>query len=462
MLFAMRVAVPLGWVGREGLGCRSLEIWRRRLGRLGAWLARGGRGWTVVALAAFLGAAEMSAAQTIEVSPASVLADEPATIRVAGLDPQQHAVIRAELTDGAAQAWVSEAEFAADQTGVIDTSKQAPVKGSYRIVSAMGLVWSMKPTAKDVHSYSVPRGPEIVHFELMKNGSQAAAADLEQSFYPTNLRQINLDGLLHGVLVLPDAPGPHPGVLVLGGSEGGTPRGRAVWLAAHGYAALALAYFRVPGLPQQLENIPLEYFGQAIGWMKQRPEIAAGELAVMGGSRGGELALQLGALYTDLHAVVAFVPANVRFPSCCNHDQVAAWTWKGEPLAYELPFSKTDNPADLAAIHIELTHGPILMISGDDDGIWSSREMADAAMRRLETAHFRYRFEHLSYPHAGHRAGEQWIMPAWSSGVRQPVSGEPQNLGGTPEGNAASTLDAGPKVLEFLRQSLADEPSTAH
>jgi dienelactone hydrolase len=321
----------------------------------------------------------------------------------------------------------------------------------------MGLVWSMKPTAKDVHSYSVPRDAQIVHFALMKNGSQAATADLEQNFYPANLRQINLTGQLHGVLVLPDTPGPHPGVLVLGGSEGGTPRGKAVWLAAHGYAALALAYFRVPGLPQQLENIPLEYFGQAIGWMKQQPDIAPSQLAVMGGSRGGELALQLGSLYPDLHAVVAFVPANVRFPSCCNRDQAAAWTWKGQPLAYDLSTSNTGNPVDLAAIYVERTHGPILMISGDDDGIWPSTAMADAAMRRLQIAHFPYRFEHLSYPHAGHRAGEPWIMPTWSSGLRHPVSGEPENLGGTPEGNAASTLDADPRVLDFLQQSLSSD-----
>ena len=33
----------------------------------------------------------------------------------------------------------------ADADGVVDTSKQAPAKGSYREVSSMGLVWSMKP-----------------------------------------------------------------------------------------------------------------------------------------------------------------------------------------------------------------------------------------------------------------------------------------------------------------------------
>jgi dienelactone hydrolase len=400
-------------------------------------------------------------AQTLEVTPSHVMADEPATIRVTGLQPHEHAILRAELVDGAAQPWASQAEFVADDTGTVDASKQSPIKGSYRIVSAMGLVWSMMPTAKDVHGYRTPHDAQAIQFKLMKGGKEVANAELQQTFFPPEVHRINLTGPLHGVLFLPGSPGPHPGVLVLGGSEGGVPAGNAFWLASHGYAALALAYFHVPGLPDQLEGIPLEYFGQAILWMKQRPEIAAGGFAVLGGSRGGELALQLGSMFADLHAVVAYVPANVRFPSCCNHDQAAAWTWKGQPLAYDLPTSSTDTLTDPAQIHVELTNGPILMISGGDDGVWQSRSMADAAMHRLQVAHFHYRFEHLTYPHAGHRAGAPWIMPTWSGGSRQPISGEAQNLGGTPEGNALSTLDADPKVLAFLQQSLsAGTPGT--
>jgi hypothetical protein len=45
-----------------------------------------------------------------------------------------------ELVDGAAPAWASQAEFVADDTGTVDTAKQSPVKGSYGIVSSIGLV----------------------------------------------------------------------------------------------------------------------------------------------------------------------------------------------------------------------------------------------------------------------------------------------------------------------------------
>ncbi len=108
----------------------------------------------------------------------------------------------------------------------------------------------------------------------------------------------------------PASGGPYPAVVVLGGSEGGLPLRNAAWLASHGYAALALAYFRYDNLPQRLEAIPLEYFGQALSWMASRPEIDANHIGVMGVSRGGELALQLGSMYPQIKAVVAFVPAS--------------------------------------------------------------------------------------------------------------------------------------------------------
>jgi dienelactone hydrolase len=94
---------------------------------------------------------------------------------------------------------------------------------------------------------------------------------------------------------------------------------KAAWLASRGYAALALAYFRYDGLPPRLEGIPLEYFGSALAWMTQRPEISSDHIAVVGTSRGGEPALQLGSMFPEIKAVVAYVPSNVRLPACCGN-----------------------------------------------------------------------------------------------------------------------------------------------
>jgi dienelactone hydrolase len=398
-------------------------------------------------------------AQTLEVTPTHIMADEAATIRATGLQPHERVSIHAELMDGADHLWASQAEFIADDGGSIDTAKQAPAKGSYKAVSAMGLVWSMMPTTKDAHSYRPPRGygTQMISFHLVQNGKQTASAQLEQAFLREGVRQVKLTGALHGVLFLPDTSGPHTGVLVVGGSEGGLPAPRAAWLASHGYAALALAYFRYEGLPNELSAIPLEYFGQALAWMKERPEIAPGQLGVMGTSRGGELALQLGSMYSSIKAVVAYVPANVRYPSCCGRMMTVAWTWKGQGLAFVLPTSRgpvpQSNESLAATIRVEETHGPIMVLSGDDDGVWPSSSMTSAVVNRLKAAHFPYPYERLDYPHAGHRAGNPAIIPTWTGSMTQPLSGEPENLGGSPQGNAESSLDAIPRVLKFLEQA---------
>jgi dienelactone hydrolase len=406
-------------------------------------------------------------AQTLEVVPNHIMVDESATIRASGLQPGERVSIRGELTDGAEHRWTSEAEFVADAQGAVDTAKQAPVKGSYKEVSPLGLVWSMKPTDKDAESYVPPHelGPQNSRFELWAEGRQVASAPLEQSRVTEDMRQIQLEGHLDGVLFLPGSAGASPGVLVLGGSEGGVPLEKAAWLASHGYAALALAYFRHKTLPPELAAIPLEYFGMALNWMMQRPEISAAHIAVMGTSRGGELALQLASMFPQITAVVAYVPANVRYPSCCGLSNIPyAWTWKGQPLAY-VPVEDLRSLHTMtkmkAAIEVERTHGPILLIAGDDDGVWDSSGMTGDIVSRLKGAHFAPAVERFAYPHAGHRAGRPEIVPMWHGRMRHPVSGREMFLGGSAEGDAASSIDAIEKVLQFLHTNLPAQTAPA-
>jgi dienelactone hydrolase len=440
-------------------------------------------------------------AQTLIVTPAVALVDQPVAITASGLEPGEEVVVRSGLEDGAGHDWSAEAKFAADSAGKLDLTATAPLKGSYKGVSAMGLVWSMRPDG-EARIYQPPHdlGPQTIHFTL-RSKSGSASAQLEQIILPAGVRMLQLKGALHGVLFLPPDTSPLPGaspaqtasastaatlagpqsssdspqnqtiakpatqrpaLLVVGGSEGGTPTRRAAWLAGHGYVTLALAYFAGPGLPEQLRDIPLEYFGQALSWLSQRPEVDPQRIGVVGTSRGGELALQLGSMYPILHAVVAFVPANVRVQACCDGSAGPAWTWHGQGLTYAMGRFNS-MASDLSAqIRVEDTHGPILMISGQSDGVWPSSEMTAAAESRLKSAHFKYPVERLDYPDAGHRAGLADIDPTWHGELRHPISGRPEDLGGTPSGNAASSLDANPRVLAFLAQALGStaDPTT--
>jgi len=157
--------------------------------------------------------------------------------------------IRATLVEGAERHWSAQAEFLADAQGDVDVSRQAPVKGSYNEVSALGLVWSMKPEEKNVARYESPHdlSPQIIQFQLLEADKQVASAQFaqfEQLAVADGVREIKIQGELHGVLLVPGASRPHPGIIVVGGSEGGIPLQKAAWLASHGFAAYALPYFR--------------------------------------------------------------------------------------------------------------------------------------------------------------------------------------------------------------------------
>ena len=85
-----------------------------------------------------------------------------------------------------------------------------------------------------------------------------------------------------------------------------------------------------------------------------------------------------------------------------------------------------------ATIEVEKIHGPLLLLSGDDDSIWPSGEMADAICDRLKEKGFRYKYEHLKYKDAGH------------------VFSEHSKLGGTAEGNKQAGIDSQEKSWKFL------------
>ncbi|HTQ53654.1 MAG TPA: acyl-CoA thioesterase/bile acid-CoA:amino acid N-acyltransferase family protein [Bryobacteraceae bacterium] len=399
--------------------------------------------------------------QTLEAVPHRVLVDQSASIRAAGLQPGGRVTIQADLRDGGDIRWTSHADFIADAQGTVDTARQPAVAGSYKEVSAMGLVWSMKPSSGRAFRYRPPgQGTQTIEFQLLRGHTKLAAARLEQVPMAAGVERIDVS---HGALFLPPGGGRHPGVLVLGGSEGGLPHRRAAWLASHGFAAFALAYFRYADLPRELAGIRLEYFGEALQWMLERPEIDGGPLAVTGVSRGAELALQLGSMYPAIKAVVAYSPADVRYPACCGFMSVPyAWTWNGNPLAFA-PIRGRQRYPDLvmrAAIDVERTHGPVVLISGDADGIWDSTGMADSIVARLERHHFPYPVVHLKYAHAGHQAGRPEIVPAWTRPDINPRTGWERDMGGSPQGNAESSLDAPRKVIEFLRQSLGTTRSS--
>ena len=255
------------------------------------------------------------------------------------------------------------------------------------------------------------------------------------------------------------------GVLMLGGSGGGYPDEPAARdLARAGYPVLALAYFRdygedPPELEQkQLRNVPLEYIFKALDWLKARPEVRADRLALMGESRGAELALMIGSLRPDVAGVIAYSPSELRWGAVGGG--AAAWTLHGVPLAYALghydraapmrQFTEIlDGPADVrnaAAIAVEHIHGPILLLSSKADEVWPSARMANDIEARLRANGFSYRVENVQYENASH------LLMGFGPGVTELRVNErfTMHFGGTAEGTETARNSGWARVKEFL------------
>ena len=420
----------------------------------------------------------------IVVDHPDALMDDPVSIELRDFPATQHVTITAVQEFPSGSRWLGRAVFMADDFGRVRVAHQAPVEGTYEGVSAMGLVWSAERLPGDIRTLSDGwiMQPSSIH--LTAEGAAGARAELRLRRRAADAgvtrRLIRTDGLV-GTLFLPPGEGPHPAVLVLGGGGGGIDEYRGAMLASRGFAALNLHYFGTEGLPRGLVNIPLEYFEKAIGWMRSQAWLRDRLLAVWGESRGGELALLLGATFSEINAVAAWVPSGVIFwPLGASEPgdtrKPAAWTYRGGPLPYlqeansqvgappkqepglEIAYApiymrhlQDQRAVERAAIPVERTKGPILLVSGTDDQMWPSSVLADIAMRRLEAHAHPFPFQHLKYEGAGHLI----LLPYGPRTVRSlRIGGGLYSQGGTPKLDSEAGADAWQRLLDFLRSAI--------
>ena len=197
---------------------------------------------------------------------------------------------------------------------------------------------------------------------------------------------------VHGTLFVPAEP--CAAVLLIGGSGGSEPSYVGEALAREGVAALSVAYFARPGLPDQLRAISLEYFFSALEIL--HAELPGAPLAVLGMSRGSEAAM-LTAIHSAIrvHGVVATVPGNVVAGSWPSGGP--AWLLDARPLAYVDHSGPDCEDAD-ALIPIELVTGPILLVAAGADRVWPSADMARALSGRLHERGDSHGHTILEYP----------------------------------------------------------------
>jgi dienelactone hydrolase len=424
--------------------------------------------WAFIAMLPSQAPAQEAVEQPRIVAPAAALIDEEIQFRVVGLNPKAAYELQAEFASRAGTVWRSNAQFTADEQGVINPATTAPVSGSYQGIDAIGMLWSMVNTKERQSDTSLFENDDqsVVVFSLRQGEKTVTEHRLTLRKRAIGISSTEIRDPFVGTLYAPYGGQKLPGVLVLGGSEGGFPRDRAALIASHGYVTLALAYFGVDPLPRELERIPLEYVDGAITWLQKQPSVDPERLAIVGGSKGAELALLTSARNPAIGAVIAIAPSSVVFQSITgNRSNTSSWAAEGKdvpfaPYAMSEKFLQSRKLVDLyesslaaappaAEIPVEKIRGPILLLAGKDDALWPSAAMAERIAERARRTNFRYPVKVFSFPDAGHHAASLPLRPTADS-VR---------LGGTAQGLAAAQVAAWDRIGEFLQASLASRES---
>jgi dienelactone hydrolase len=396
----------------------------------------------------------------ISVTPARPAFDAALGISLSGLPAGGTVTLRASQTDLTGTPWAAAQTFVAGADGTVVVDRP------------MGLITSMTPDA------TVPIAPpEVLTLVAEVDAAPVAVIHVERLRVPDGVVRSDFgDGRVAACYEPAGTEGGLPGVVLLGGSEGGLHESDAALLAAHGFVVVALAYFRAPGLPPMLVDVPLEHIAATIDRLAAHPRVDPARVVVAGGSKGGEAALLVGAHFPAVRGVVSVVGSGVVTqgigPGASFLDivstPVAGWTLGGEPVPY-LPHVVPDGVRDAVAqgtpvalrsvfapaldlpvraaaeIPVERIDGPVLLLSTQDDQGYGPAFHEVAAARLA--AHGRV-YEHVVYPDAGHLVAAPPYGPTTVSVL--PGPGVLFDHGGTPEGTAFAREDAWRRLREFV------------
>lgn len=225
----------------------------------------------------------------------------------------------------------------------------------------------------------------------------------------------------------PPSPNPLPVIITLGGSEGGLSftAAEANAMVHEGFVLMRLGYFKYSKstMQQTLQEIRIEKVMEAIAWLKKNPAVDSSKIALLGISKGAELALVAASKTNAVKAVAAHVPSHVVWYGMgkWKGTNKSSWTYQGKPLDfvpygkpqsgwftkriaefYEAGLQKYADRIPQALIPVENISGPVLISSGGKDDIWPSWLMAAEIEKRLKAKNFPFEFKHLYFPDAGH------------------------------------------------------------
>lgn len=369
------------------------------------------------------------------------------------------------------------ASFTANSNGVIRTLDQVPDAGTYDVPHADGIFWSLAPSSIPP-LFGVPQ--ENYCLDVTREGAEVARKCFSLAFVSPDTKVRDLNILEHGFigkLLVPREPRSRMIVVTVSGSEGGLFSSylSSAFLANQGIPSLAVAYFGVPGLPDQLNRIPLEYFESVFAFIRNKTNIDADRIILLGPSRGSELSLLLASHYPEVTGVVSFVTGLATWAGNTLSCDSPAWTWQGEDVGFLRPVGALDESIDYHGnpsfsnrgafergyqrvpvrerpyIPVEKINGPVLFIGGSDDQVWPSCEFGAEALRRMKSFGHKFEDRFICMQDAGHDSA----VPGKSTYARSmahPHMGVTLNFGGTPKGAGIGLRHAWSQVLQFISE----------
>lgn len=402
----------------------------------------------------------------IELSKTDIMVDEEFRIRITNLTQGETIKLSAETKDDDGVIWNSNIELKTDENSSVELEGIDPE----------GLFTRMRPRQPSNKNY-IPifekRNIEPLSFTIsFESNSGSRVAKLKRRFLPKNdFTRVSVnEGKLIGTLFYPEADGPHPVIIFISGSAGKFNEPRAALLASKGVAVFSVAYFGIDPLPEELIEVPLEFFDLAVTYLKKQPLIDTDRLGIFGFSKGGELALLLASREPIIKAVVAYAPSSYVWQGLSKKGELkSSWSYNGKPLpfvpmdvtpkmfskltsgkpiafreAYERGLHKYPKDAEAARILVEKIKAPVLITSGGDDAIWPADQFAKDIEERIGRAggnviHFNDKF-------AGHLTTQAFL----------PAAQTMENLlfGGEADISASVLAKAWPETILLFKDNL--------
>ncbi|MEW6869328.1 acyl-CoA thioesterase/bile acid-CoA:amino acid N-acyltransferase family protein [Trueperella pyogenes] len=420
----------------------------------------------------------------LKVTPESSRIDSPIQITAAGLMPRERVTIRTNVMDGALREWESIVAVNADSAGMVDLSRMSPLEGStYQGVDGEGPLWSMLgPDRSKFFTRNFPVELEY-HSELLRDDSVIASTRFRRHFgADVKCDQVHEPPVV-GTFAHPSDDLPHPGVLLLHGSDSVDLAGAAKLLASEGYSVLALRWFGIEDRPLHMVNIDLNDIDRVVKHMLNDDFVLGDHIAVIGLSRGAELGLELAANNANIGLTIALSPSSIRQAGMGENYSFKdpAWVRNGEPLewvpsgngfgmmiswlsavirrkpmrqkrSFLKDLNKKVEAVEKSTIRVENCKGSIALIFGDDDGLWPSKEYSDRIVSRLKDADWPGNLRVECLPGAGHFVGFPYALPTLPPMcILKPTSFFSIDFGGSASANAESAK----KIWQIVQEELS-------